>query len=349
MPRLESIHQFVTIMISLGRQFAKPDHQLLGESLMSSTVNWLTSMRLFLDHTETDLKRRYGKNSQEVDRFETATRSAFDTKIGYAFSSRFRNYVQHCGLPLSTIAINPPGPGTQTRAKQSVALLLDRDALLSNYDGWGPVRRKLEAMPPRFPLLPLASEAMEGLRDVYRELLEIRLSEALKRCAVLEQALDRIEATGQSEHPAVFRYQGDFSGRSSISPKILPAESIRQLVTVANGSTTRESLFQSEERPVPKLDPARIRQNFHRDSRGVQVLSTFLAEKGESPKFIETVNSIIAADGGIDPLIGGLINVSAICAHMAAAAIGATAEGLVAGLLDVYGQFDQPADGESPT
>jgi hypothetical protein len=47
---LESIHQFVTITISLGRQFATPDHRQLGEAVMGSTVNWLTSMRLFLDH-----------------------------------------------------------------------------------------------------------------------------------------------------------------------------------------------------------------------------------------------------------------------------------------------------------
>jgi hypothetical protein len=346
---LESIHQFVTITISLGQQFATPDHRQLGEALMGSTVNWLTSMRLFLDHTETDLKRRFGKASQEVQRFKAATSSAFDTKVGYRFSYRFRNYVQHCGLPLSRINVSRPDPGTRTRAKQSVALLLDRDALLASYDDWGIVKRDLEAMSPHFPLLPLASEAMEGLRDVYRELLDIRLSEALSHCMVLERALARIEDTGASGHPAVFRYRGEFWREpSQITPIILPAAAIRQLARVAHGSATRESLLkESEERPPLLFDPATVRERFYRDNRGVQVLTARLAEKGGTPAFFDAVNTIIAEDQSIEPLITGLINVSLLLAHMTAAAIGATAEGLVAGLLDVYGQFDQAADGKS--
>ncbi len=346
---LESIHQFVTITISLGQQFAAPDHRQLGEALMGSTVNWLTSMRLFLDHNETALKRRFGKVSPEAQRFKTATSSAFDTKVGYRFSYRFRNYVQHCGLPLSHIEINPPNPAARTRVKQSVALLLDRDVLLRNYDEWGSiVKRDLQAMPPRFPLFPLVSQTMEGLRDVYRELLDIRLSEALRRCTVLERALTRIEDTGASGHPAVFRHRGVSSRRGEFTPQLLPAEAIRQLARVADGSASRESLLkESEERPPPMFDPATIRERFHRDNRGVQVLSARLAEKGGSPAFVDAVNAVIAQDQSVEPLITGLINVSTLLAHMAAAALGATAEGLVAGLLDVYGQLDKPPDGES--
>jgi hypothetical protein len=277
---LESIHQFVKITISLGRQFATPDHRQLGEALMRSAVNWLTSMRLFLDHTETDLKRRHGKVSPEALRFERATNLAFSTRIGYRFSSKFRNYVQHCGLPLSRIQVNRPDPAARTRAKQSVAFLLDRDVLLSSYKEWGPVRRDLEAMPPSFPMLPLVSEAMEGLRQVYRELLDIRLSEALHRCRVLERALDRIEDTSASGHPALFRHQNLFSGPGEFIPQILPAEAIRQLARVADGSVSRESLLKEpEERPPPMFDPATVRERFHRDNRGVQILSTWLAEK----------------------------------------------------------------------
>jgi hypothetical protein len=344
---LESIHQFVTITISLGRQFATPDHRQLGEALMRSAVNWLTSMRLFLDHTETDLKRRHGKVSPEALRFERATNLAFNTRIGYRFSFKFRNYVQHCGLPLSRIQVNRPDPAAGTRAKQSVAFLLDRDVLLSSYKEWGPVRRDLEAMPPSFPLLPLVSEAMEGLRQVYRELLDVRLSEALRRCTVLERALDRIEDTGASGHPALFRHQNLFSGPGEFTPKILPAEAIRQLARVADGSVSRESLLKEpEERPPPMFDPATVRERFHRDNRGVQILSTWLAEKSGTPAFINAVNAIIAEDQSIEPLITGLISVSTLLAHMTATALGTTAEGLVAGILDVYGQFDKPADGE---
>jgi hypothetical protein len=105
-------------------------------------------------------------------------------------------------------------------------------------------------------------------------------------------------------------------------------------------AASRSGLRPSNGRPF--LSPATIRERFHRDNRGVQVLSAWLAEKGGSPAFFRTVNQIIAEDQNIEPLITGLINVSAVLAHMTAGALGASAEGLIAGLLDIYGQFDRP-------
>jgi hypothetical protein len=345
---LQNIHKFVTIILSLGREFARPDHRQLGESLMSSTVNWLTSWGLFLDHSETDLKRRFGESSPEVQRFETAKSSAFDANIGYRFSYKFRNYVLHCGLPLSRIEVKRPDGATGARLKPSVRFLLDRDALLRDFDGWGRfVKRDLEAMLPEFPLLPLASEGMEGLRDIHRVLLDIRISEALSRCAVLERALARIGEAGHSGQPTIFRYQGDISNRFDFTPTMFSAEAVRQLAQVANGSVPRESLFNKPEEQAPTLDPTRIREQFNRDERGVQILSVWLAEKGGSPAFIDTVNRILAEDQSIQPLIAGVINVCVLLTHMTAGAIGTTAQGLVAGLLDAYGQFDDPGTGES--
>jgi hypothetical protein len=79
----------------------------------------------------------------------------------------------------------------------------------------------------------------------------------------------------------------------------------------------------------------------------VQILSVWLAEKGASPAFIDAVNRIIAEDRSIQPLIAGVINTSALLAYMTAGAIGTTAQGLVADLLDAYGRFDEPGAGGS--
>ena len=345
---LQSVQKFVTIILSLGREFVRSDHRQLGESLMTSVVNWLTSWSLFLDHTETDLKRSFGKSSPEVQRFKAVTNSAFDAKAGYRFTCKFRNYVLHCGLPLSSIEVKRPDATTGTRAKQSVTFVLDRDDLLRNYDDWGRfVKRDLKGMPPTFPLLPLALEGMQGLRDVYLILLDIRISEALSRCAVLERALSRIEETGYPGHPTIFRYQGDIVNRFDFTPTVFSAEAVRRLAQVASGSVPRKSLFKEPEEQAPTLDPARVRQQLRADNRGVQILSVWLAEKGASPAFIDAVNRIIAEDRSIQPLIAGVINTSALLAYMTAGAIGTTAQGLVADLLDAYGRFDEPGAGGS--
>jgi hypothetical protein len=339
---LESIHQFVTITLSLGGKFATPDHRQLGEAIMTSVVNWLTSVRLFLDHEETHLKRRFGKDSTQVTHFEAAKAAAYDGRVGYRFAYRLRNFVQHCGLPWSRIEI---GPVTQvgTRATQAVDLVLDRDKLLSAYREWGPVKADLNAMPPKFGLLPLAAEAMDGLRDVHQACAELDLDDALEHCEEVVAVVERIKAREPNGHPAAFRYSGDPHSQLQLTPRIIPADAARKLAAVRAGTVSRSSLWSPPaQRQALSFDPATIRDRFHRDSRGVQVLSAWLAEKGSSPAIFRVVNQIITEDQNIEPLITGLVNVSTLLAHMTAGSLGVSAEGLIAGLLDIYGEFDRP-------
>ena len=67
-----------------------------------------------------------------------------------------------------------------------------------------------------------------------------------------------------------------------------------------------------------------------------------MAEGSGTSQFFAAVNKLIAPDGDIEPLITGLINVSGLLASVPAGAIGTSPEGLVGGLLDIYGPFDQP-------
>ena len=55
----------------------------------------------------------------------------------------------------------------------------------------------------------------------------------------------------------------------------------------------------------------------------------------------------IREDGGANQLITGLVKVTTLFAHITAGALGATAEGLVAGLLDIYGPYESPEHGDS--
>jgi hypothetical protein len=344
---LQAVHQFVTITLSLGREFATPDRNQLANSLATSIVNWLTAMRLFLDHEATDLKRRFGKEAPEVKAFEEATAAAFDAaEPGYRFASKFRNYVQHCGVPLSRIDFVRPS-GSNPRAKQSVRLLVDRDALLEKFDGWGPVKKDLQRFPPRFEILPLIASAMTGIRDVHKVCAEIDLDQALEQSAMLAGVLDRIETAGFEGHPAAFHQRRVTDTYRNISPRLIPSSAVQTLQSLAQGDTSRDSLWTTPEDALPlPFDPATIREHFHRDQRGVQVLTAWMSGGGRTPEFIAVVNKLIAEDGDIEPLISGLINVSAVLANVAAGAIGTSPEGLVGGLLDTYGPFDQPIPDE---
>jgi hypothetical protein len=142
--------EFVTKSIALGRQHSTMHPRDQTFTASASVVNWLTAVRLFLDHAETDLKRRFGASSREYDRFKAATQAAYDddSSCGYRFTYRFRNYVQHCGLPITSVnSTAADGPATTTRV---VTLLLDRDELLAGFDGWGPVKTDVLGLDAQF-------------------------------------------------------------------------------------------------------------------------------------------------------------------------------------------------------
>ena len=250
--------------------------------------------------------------------------------------------MQHCGIPLSSLDFARL-PGSNPRAKQSVRLLVDRDDLLAKFDGWGPVKKDLQAFPPRFEVLPLIASAMNGIRNAHQACAEIDLDQALAQSAMLEGVLDRIESTGAEGQPAVFRYRRTTATHLDISPRLIPSDGIRTLRSVVQGETSRDSLWSTRDDSMPlPFDPTTIRERFHRDHRGVQVLTAWMSEGGGTPQFFAAVNKLIAEDGDIEPLITGLINVSTLLAALTAGAIGTSPEGLVGGLLDHYGPFDQP-------
>jgi hypothetical protein len=342
--QLKDVHQFVTITISLGGEFASGDHRPLGESVMTATVNWLTAMRMFLDHEETELNRRFGKTSSEFRAFKKATSAAYNGEVGYRFAYQFRNYVQHCGLPLAHITVQPPSAANPLM-KQAATLLLDREVLLNAFKDWKKVKVDIEAMPPTFELLPLLEGAMTGIRAVNRACLEIDLDEALAKVPTVAAALDRLEDV--KGEPTLFRYARNEMGGFRIVPQAMQARAVRTLCAVAEGTASRESLWAVNDRepaPLP-LDPTAVREMFHRDSRGVQIITAWLQEGGGTPRFFDLVNQFIRDDKGIEPVLTGLINTTTMFAHITAGALGTTAEALIAGVLDRYSHIDlSPSD-----
>jgi hypothetical protein len=261
--QLQALHQYVSITISLGKEFAAPNRDKLVESVVAATVNWLTSMRMFLDHEETQLKRQYGPSSSEFAKFKQATRDAYDGEVGYRFAYEFRNYVQHCGLPLNHIVITAPLT-PQPHVKQDVKLLLDRDMILNQFNNWKRVKADLLAMNQRFELLPLLDGAMSGIQAINYACTEIDLDKALASAPVLAAALTRLD--GFAGEPMLFRCQRSPQGMQ-VAPRLLHASSVRQLQAVNEGHAAHESPWKVTE-PIPPpplpLDPAVVRGRFHR-------------------------------------------------------------------------------------
>jgi hypothetical protein len=125
-------------LVDLFEQAVEPtprnqeDDYHLSMEMNRQLMNCLSGFRSFLDHYETRLKRKLSQADFE-EIWEQRTKLHFDTSFAYRFSYKLRNYVQHCGLPLSGVTqelVPTEGQGLVFRA----TLFFVRDELLRNYD-----------------------------------------------------------------------------------------------------------------------------------------------------------------------------------------------------------------------
>jgi hypothetical protein len=133
-------------------------------------LNLLSSIRTYLDHSETRLKRSYGNNSDEFLYFKKLTSEAFDSDFAYRFLSKLRNYSQHCGLPSGSISIHSDAEGDK------LTLYLVRDSLLKQFDSWGAiVKPELEKQDEKFDILPLIESKVLLLKSINLQVNEMLL------------------------------------------------------------------------------------------------------------------------------------------------------------------------------
>jgi len=162
--------------------------QQVGCELKWRMVNWLTSVRLFPDHTETQLSRRYGDDSAEFRRFKAACSSEFDTYFSYRFISGLRNYMLHVGLAGMTGSIRGQR-GQDGKAEWTLSVFFERDLLLSSFGKWrSDVRTQLQQMSDTFPVDPHMEQMVECLGRVAATVHDIDLP-SLKASAKLIQGL----------------------------------------------------------------------------------------------------------------------------------------------------------------
>lgn len=133
-------------------------------------LNFLSSSRTLLDHMEANIKRQYGKDSQQYVFFKESTRVEYDRFFHYKFMYKLRNYVQHSGLPhigykfhveYSNVANGRIGSST-------FQLFFYRNSLLNSYNEWGAVvKQELQGQPEKFNLIEIINGYMDSIRELF--------------------------------------------------------------------------------------------------------------------------------------------------------------------------------------
>jgi len=154
-------------------------------------LNYLSTIRTFLDHTETNLKKRYGVNSKRYKRFRDACSRAYDNNFSYRFIYRLRNYAQHCGMPLGTLTFHSEEkPPYSEQVYHYLEVKFDRDELVREYDLWGSrLVKEIQQLPPKFEITPHITEMMKCLEKINLVLIEDDFPELLQSAEYIERLI----------------------------------------------------------------------------------------------------------------------------------------------------------------
>lgn len=167
-------------------------------NLNTKIINFLTSVRTFLDHTEANLKKNNGETSEKYKCFKEITSKLFDQNLSYRFIYKFRNYVQHCGMPGIKMSMSSRlADETSGQILRTVKIKLDRDELLQKYDSWGSiVKRDLQNMPEEIDITTHISNMIQYIERINSYLIDADLKE-------LNQAADSIITISSEAKPNI--------------------------------------------------------------------------------------------------------------------------------------------------
>lgn len=148
-------------------------------------LNYLSSFRTLIDHTETIIKRKYKKNSIECNQFSNLTNSLFDKYFAYRFFYKLRNYAQHCGIPIDQFEVS----GTvieNNRIVPEYRIDFSSIDLLNKFKEWGAIVTKDLQTKKAFSIFPLLDEMKTALNEFWFSILEIFENKILNAIEFIE-------------------------------------------------------------------------------------------------------------------------------------------------------------------
>lgn len=148
-------------------------------------LNFLSSVRAYLDHTETDLTRRFGEDNERYRRFQRLTAELYDNHFSYRFMYKFRNFAQHCGLPLDSFSHR------SSSTSRTLQVAVSRSRLLGEFD-WGKLRPEIERLPEKVELGEFAAVHVQHLTELHLSLCAEELPQVRRAAELVLSAAARV-------------------------------------------------------------------------------------------------------------------------------------------------------------
>lgn len=130
-------------------------------------LNYISSLKTFLDHQNKFLSNHFGKDSDELKKFEKKTSYFFDNEFAYRLLYHLRNYSVHCGF--SILKISSYSEPVNSGKEITYIPKLIREDLLKKFNFGNILKPELESMQGNIEVFDLVYRSIE----LYRELNEL--------------------------------------------------------------------------------------------------------------------------------------------------------------------------------
>lgn len=167
--------------------------------LIRSIMNILTSFRSFLDIIAHRMKECYTNHEEIAKYYKDWQSEMFDSYFCYRFLYRFRNYVQHYGVPLDDLNLIFE---KLTEGKVEVSILVLKEKLIE-YKDWGSIKKEILDLPEKLEIEPLIYELYGCVDYIQRNLINYFLFEKGREIDYLIKLFQEIKAKGNEEQMVI--------------------------------------------------------------------------------------------------------------------------------------------------
>lgn len=137
-------------------------------------INFITSLKVFIEHYEARLKRKYGKNSSQVDKFKKVTHDYYDNLFAFRFFMRLRNYSIHKEFPIYHLGyVVDYDKQTSQPLKYELKPQFDKSKLLEFDEMKKKLGLDLGLMNLKFPVEPQMLQIQKIIKQLLPLILEI--------------------------------------------------------------------------------------------------------------------------------------------------------------------------------
>lgn len=171
-------------------------------------LNLLASVRMYLDHTETSIKRRHGDTSQNWNNFKQACSSAYDGLFSYRFLYKLRNYAQHCGLPLSSFTASVrEHPERTGEPYHELSFGLERDNALREYNWGRQLNQELAQQPGTIEVDQHVYLLMQSIRQINQVFVKDELSKLRPEAVHINQLAKKAGFTEADDELGIYELE----------------------------------------------------------------------------------------------------------------------------------------------